>query len=168
MMPRLMFHVFKGMESTGGADEDVVRLIVLAVEQQLRNLVTALLMDRNGYRLRLGAPYAVGTPAPDPWLLNSHRRKHGSKRFASTESLNPEHPVPVPIARPTQKEAEHAAMMETACGARSDHERECQIPRDPVSLFDLMSTMEKVYRQKFGVYYRSGITSIKPCLFSLV
>ena len=132
------------MEGPGNADEEVVRLIVMAVEQKLRNLVTALLMDRNGYRIKLGAPFAIGNPAPDPWLLNI-RRKETSRKVGTTESLNPEHPVPVPAARPTQKDAEHAAMMDTACGARQDREMKGQISREPVSLFDLMNTMQKVF-----------------------
>ena len=133
------------MEGPGNADEDVVQLIVTAVEQALRNLVTALLMDRNGYRLKLGAPFAVGNPAPDPWVLNI-RKKEPNKKLGTTDSLNPEHPVPVPIARPTQKEAEHAAMMETACGVRDDRDRERQVPREPITLFDLLNTMQKVYQ----------------------
>ena len=132
------------MEGPGNADEEVVRLIVLAVEQKLRNLITALLTDRNGYRIRSGAPFAVGNSAPDPWLLNMGRREN-LKKQATTESLNLEHPVPVPAARPTQKEAEHAAMLDTACGAKEDRQREGRIPREPISLFDLMSTMEKVF-----------------------
>ena len=133
----------EGMEGPGNADEDVVRLIVMAVEQALRNLVTALLMDRNGYRTKLGGPFAIGSPARDPWILNT-RKKDTNRKPSTTESLNPEHPVPVPIAKPTQKEAEHAAMMETACGAKSDKNNGPLFPRDPISLFDLMNTMEKV------------------------
>ena len=142
------------MEGPGNADEEVVRIIVMAVEQELRNIVTALLMDRNGYRQKLGAPFAVGNPAPDPWILNI-RKKETNKKLGTTESLNPEHPVPVPISRPTQKEAEHAAMMETACGARKDRNRETQVPREPITLFDLLSTMQKV-RRYFTNIFSSG------------
>ena len=100
-------------------------------------------MDRNGYRTKLGGPFAIGSPARDPWILNT-RKKDTNRKPSTTESLNPEHPVPVPIAKPTQKEAEHAAMMETACGAKSDKNNGPLFPRDPISLFDLMNTMEKV------------------------
>ena len=131
------------MDGPGNVEEDVVRIIVMAVEQELRNIVTALLMDRNGYRLKLGVPVAVGSPAPDPWILNI-RKKETNKKLGTTESLNPEHPVPVPVSRPTQKDAEHTAMMETACGAREDKDRETQLPREPITLFDLFSTMQKV------------------------
>ena len=68
------------MDGPGNVEEDVVRIIVMAVEQELRNIVTALLMDRNGYRLKLGVPYAVGGPAPDPWILNI-RKKETSKKL---------------------------------------------------------------------------------------
>ena len=132
------------MEGPGNAEEDVVRIIEIAVEQALRNLVTALLMDRNGYRLKSGAPFAIGTPAPDPWIWNS-RKKESNKKVGTTESLNPEHPVPVPKSRPTQKDAEHAAMIETACSAREDRNIESHFPREPISLFDLFNTMQKVY-----------------------
>ena len=66
------------------------------------------------------------------------------KKIGTTESLNPEHPVPVPKSRPTQKDAEHAAMMETACSARDDTERESYLPREPITLFDLFNTMQNV------------------------
>ena len=132
------------MEGPGNAEEDVVRIIEIAVEQALRNLVTALLMDRNGYRLKSGAPFAIGTPAPDPWIWNS-RKKESNKKVGTTKSLNPEHPVPVPKSRPTQKDAEHAAMIETACSAREDRNIESHFPREPISLFDLFNTMQKVY-----------------------
>jgi len=132
----------EGMEGPGTAEEEVVRIIEIAVEQALRNLVTALLMDRNGYRLKSGAPFAVGNPAPDPWIWNT-RKNETKKKIGTTESLNPEHPVPVPKSRPTQKDAEHAAMMETACSARDDTERESYLPREPITLFDLFNTMQK-------------------------
>ena len=135
-----------GMDGPNNVDEDAVQLIVMAVEQQLRNLVTALLMDRNGYHIRKGAPFAVGNPAPNPWILNA-RRRETNRKPGTTESLNPEHPVPVPAARPTQKEAEHAAMIDAACGAERCNKG--QIPKEPVSLFDLMNTMEKVYKPIF-------------------
>ena len=131
------------MEGPGTAEEEVVRIIEIAVEQALRNLVTALLMDRNGYRLKSGAPFAVGNPAPDPWIWNN-RKNETKKKIGTMESLNPEHPVPVPKSRPTQKDAEHAAMMETACSARDDTERESYLPREPITLFDLFNTMQKV------------------------
>ena len=131
------------MEGPGTAEEEVVRIIEIAVEQALRNLVTALLMDRNGYRLKSGAPFAVGNPAPDPWIWNT-RKNETKKKIGTMESLNPEHPVPVPKSRPTQKDAEHAAMMETACSARDDTERESYLPREPITLFDLFNTMQKV------------------------
>lgn len=41
-------------EGLEGADEDAVRVVVLAVEQQLRRLVQGLLMQRNGYHMRDG------------------------------------------------------------------------------------------------------------------
>ena len=50
-------------------------LVLLAVEQQLRKLVTALLVQRNGFKVREGSfPHAVGSRVPNPWLRNAQRR----------------------------------------------------------------------------------------------
>jgi hypothetical protein len=49
--------------------------MVTAVQQFLRNLITTLLMDRGGYRLRDNrVPVAIGVDCPNPWLLNTQQR----------------------------------------------------------------------------------------------
>ena len=49
--------------------------MVVAVEQFLRNLITEVLMDRSGYRLRDNrVPINIGVDCPNPWLLNSQLR----------------------------------------------------------------------------------------------
>jgi hypothetical protein len=58
-----------------GVDDEAVSLMVGAVEQFLRNLISSVLMDRSGYRLRDNkVPFAVGNDCPNPWLLNTQRR----------------------------------------------------------------------------------------------
>ena len=84
-----MFASYTSLTGLESVDDEAVKIIVLAVEQQLRTLVKGLLMQRNGYKLRDGKfPHAVGSKIPNPWVLNTQRRLNiGSKRMADVAEL---------------------------------------------------------------------------------
>lgn len=137
----------EGLEG-GHPDPEVVNLICLAAEQQIRTIIMALLMDKRGFRLRdKSFPYAVGVPAPDPWLTNSKRRRQADggleKTSDSVELVNVPmngamaDPPLVPIGRPTYRDAEHDSMVEVACSVKDSGVRE------PLNLYDLMTTLQK-------------------------
>lgn len=53
-------------------EDDVVRLMMLAIEVQLKNVISAVLQKRNAYKLREGKfCHSVGTQVPQPFLRNS-------------------------------------------------------------------------------------------------
>ena len=89
-----VFHNPAGLETI---DDEAVKIIVIAVEQQLRSLVKGLLMQRNGYKLRDGIfPHAVGSKIPNPWTLNTQRRLNmGGARMADVaETLDVDGKMP--------------------------------------------------------------------------
>jgi transcriptional adapter 1 len=147
----------EGLETV---EDEAVKLVLLAVEQQLRKLVTALLMQRNGYKVREGNfPYAVGTPVPNPWLRNVQRRLRqeggatGPREVAETLPDAPDKllladvdPL-VPVGRPTVVDEDQAAALEDVCaatsGAAGSTSNRKRKEKMPISLFDLMRLLKQ-------------------------
>ena len=137
----------EGLEG-GQADPEVVSLICQAAEQQVRSIITALLMDRKGFKLMDSKfVHAVGVPASNPWIRSAKRRRHADggieKSADCVETVTVPHngaiadtPL-VPVGRPTFSEAEHDALVEVACGVDDSTSSE------PLNLFDLLHTLQK-------------------------
>jgi len=146
----------EGLEG-GHADPEVISLICLAAEQQVRSIITALFMDKKGFKLMDSKlPHKIGLPAPDPWLRGSKRRRHadgGVERSSDhvemvSVPLSNAHgsvlsdPPLAPVGKPTYDEAVHEALVEVACSVdQSDHD--LQGHSEPLTLFDLMTTLQK-------------------------
>jgi len=153
----------EGLEGAGHTDPEVTNLILMAAERQLRTIITALLMDRKGFKLMDSKfPCQVGVSAPDPWLKNSKRRRFAdggvdrssdwiemvretpaaAAAAASANGGGPKEPPLVPVGKPTYSEAVHEALVEVA--ASSDSTRPYQEDHwEPITLFDLMHTLQK-------------------------
>ena len=137
----------EGLEG-GHTDPEVINLICLAAEHQVRSIIMALLMDKRGFRLKdKRTVHAIGIPAPDPWLSNTRKRRYpdGSLERISDpiEMVNVPlnggiaEPPLVPSGKPSYLEAQHESMVDVACSAKSSGIVE------PLSLYDLMTTMQK-------------------------
>ena len=147
-------------------EDEAVTLVLLAVEQQLRKLVTALLVQRNGYKVREGNfPHAVGSRVPNPWLRNVQRRLlrqevsySGPREVAEVLPDPPEKlliadidPL-VPVGRQTVTDEDQIAALEDVCAARAGEMDERRRKRKghaavadkmPLSLFDLMALLKR-------------------------
>ena len=147
-------------------EDEAVTLVLLAVEQQLRKLVTALLVQRNGYKVREGSfLHAVGSRVPNPWLRNAQRRLlrqevsyAGPREVAEVLPDPPEKllmadidPL-VPVGRQTVTDEDQIAALEDVCAARAGEAEErrrkrkgpaAAAERMPLSLFDLMALLKR-------------------------
>ena len=147
-------------------EDEAVTLVLLAVEQQLRKLVTALLVQRNGYKVREGSfLHAVGSRVPNPWLRNAQRRLlrqevsyAGPREVAEVLPDPPEKllmadidPL-VPVGRQTVTDEDQIAALEDVCAARAGEVEErrrkrkgpaAAAERMPLSLFDLMALLKR-------------------------
>jgi len=142
----------EGLEG-GHTDPEVISLLCLAAEQQVKAIITALLMDKKGFKLMNGKlPHKIGLPASNPWLQGSKRRRHAdggierSSDYMDSVTLplnsNISDPPLVPTGKPTYDEAVHDALVEVACGV-PDVQGRPDLAEQPLTLFDLMLTLQK-------------------------
>lgn len=133
-------------------DPAATDLVVAAVDQFLRRIITSILMDRSGYKLYANkVPYAIGTPSTNPYLINKQRSICSVSSEAPirstpeileslnfTSMTNNVDPL-VPVGRFHEKESEHAAMWELACAHKDSKSSEPKV----ITLYDLLSTLKK-------------------------
>ena len=134
-------------------DPAATELVVAAVDQLLRRIITSILMDKSGYvSYAKKMPYAIGN-APNPYLINKQRSC--SNGISSTEdpiretpeifeslnftSLTSNVDPLVPTGKTHERESEHTAMWDLACAHRQAKDGQSKI----VTLFDLLSTLKK-------------------------
>lgn len=104
-------------------DPSAVDLIVLAVDQLLRNIITSLLMDRSSFKLRPNkTPYAVGSADPNPYLITKQRSEDNDDQ--------PE----------AQNGKQQMAIWELACANREASNTDVN---QIVTLYDLLGTLKK-------------------------
>jgi len=124
-------------EGLEGVEDKAVELTMVAVEQQLRTIVTALLCSRNPYREREGVIHSVGTPVPNPWLRNTQASLRRAASSAATQATLLNEAGIAPIDPPIADKAEADAVYAAACaGAIGDKNRR------HLSLFDLLATLQ--------------------------
>ncbi|XP_041972833.1 transcriptional adapter 1-like [Aricia agestis] len=102
-----------------GADDDAADLIVVAVQKFLKNIISTVIAQRKGYKLRNNRfMYDIGADVPNMWLRNSNKlydpQSEGRVGLDdSGEALGPRCP-------PTLDEVEHSAAFEIACSANKE------------------------------------------------
>ncbi|KAJ9598826.1 hypothetical protein L9F63_026640, partial [Diploptera punctata] len=75
----------QGME---GAEESAAEIIIIAVQQFLKNILMTVLSRRKGYKLRENRfMYNLGTAVPNPWLRNTANIADDSMNNRGTEEL---------------------------------------------------------------------------------
>lgn len=123
-------------EGLEGVEEKAVAMTLAAAEQQLRKIISCLVMSRNSWRERGGLKHSVGVGAPDPWLLNTQTKRKllGGEVGATQASLHNPHCV-APIDREEADRAEAEGMYSSALAAPSRHS-------NPLDLFDLLAALK--------------------------
>lgn len=115
--------------------EDAVSTMVYAIEQHLKDVLTAVITRRKAYRLRDGHfPYAFGNDVtPQPYLKNSLAAYHSVTQCPPPSASLPAGPPPQVLP----DEAEQQAVHLLACSADS-----LPAPLPPVSMFDLLEALQ--------------------------
>lgn len=102
-----------------GADDDAADIIVVAVQNFLKNIISTVVSQRKGYKLRNKRfLYDIGSDVPNMWLRNSNKlydpQNYGRVHLDdSMDALGPRCP-------PTIDEVEHSTAFEIACSARNE------------------------------------------------
>jgi len=123
-------------EGLEGVEDEAVELTMVAVEQQLRTIVTALLCSRNPWRARSGVRHGVGTPVPNPWLRNTQSRFRRAASVTATEATLLNEAGLAPSDPPVADRDTAEAVFQAACGGHIEKNKR------PLSLFDLMATLQ--------------------------
>jgi len=122
-------------EGLEGVEEEAVGLTLAAAEQQLRKIISCLVLSRNSCRSREGLVHSVGVGAPDPWLLNTQtKRRLGGGGGAIQPSLHNSACV-APSDREEAARAEAEGMYSSALATQSRHQH-------PLDLFDLLAALQ--------------------------
>ncbi|CAK1551657.1 unnamed protein product [Leptosia nina] len=99
-----------------GADDEAADLMVVAVQNFLKNVISAVISQRKGYKLRnKHFMYDIGADMPNMWLRSVNKlydpQSEGRVNVdEGTDGLGPRCP-------PTIDEVEHSAAYEIACSA---------------------------------------------------
>lgn len=126
-------------EGLEGVEDDAVSLTLAAVEQQLRRLISSLVMSRNSWREYNGVRHSSGAGAPDPWLLNTQtkRKKLRCKDGAAALQTTIENTVCLaPVDRQQVDDAEAEGLYNVALASKRRHSH-------ALDLFDLMSVLKR-------------------------
>lgn len=97
-----------------GADDEAADIIVVAVQNFLKNIISAVLAQRKGYKIRNQRfMYDIGGDMPNMWLRNTNKLYDPQSEGRidlddSVDGLGPRCP-------PTIDEVEQSAVFEIAC-----------------------------------------------------
>ncbi|KAF5301508.1 hypothetical protein FQR65_LT08811 [Abscondita terminalis] len=112
---RIAIHAWEnGLE---GAEDGVTEIIVQACQAFVKNIITAMISRKQGYKVRDGKfQYGFGLPVPDPCIRNTHHINDYSQECkvevaAEDDSF-------VPANRPCLESAEQQAAFAYSCGQR--------------------------------------------------
>lgn len=112
-----------------GADDDAADIVVVAVQNFLKNVISAVLAQRKGYKTHgKYFMYDIGGDMPNMWLRNSAKlydpQSWGRVNVDDgVDSLGPRCP-------PTIDEMEHSAVFEIACSAPNPEPNEDRLTID--------------------------------------
>ncbi|CAH0717324.1 unnamed protein product, partial [Brenthis ino] len=118
-----------------GADDEAADIIVVAVQNFLKNIISAVLAQRKGYKTRNQRfMYDIGGDMPNMWLRNTNKlydpQSEGRINLDdSVDGLGPRCP-------PTIDEVEQSAVFEIACSAPSTQQTD-----DRLTIDELYSTL---------------------------
>ncbi|CAH0397315.1 unnamed protein product [Chilo suppressalis] len=97
-----------------GADDDAADIIVVAVQNFLKNIITAIVTQRKGYKTRSNHfVYDVGGDMPNMWLRNTSKLYDPQEEGRVNVDDGPD--ALAPRCPPTIDEVEQSAAFEIAC-----------------------------------------------------
>ena len=134
----------EGLESV---EDQAVQMMVSAIEQQLKKLITALVLKRSGFKVKDGKfSHSTGSKRPNPWLVNSQNRSRECNVQEVAERLDTgkvggdSDPL-VPVGKPAAvADVEQQTAFEIACSAP---ERETEYNRRPIDLYELLELLQE-------------------------
>lgn len=96
-----------------GVDDDAADMMVVATQTFLKNILSAVIAQRKGYKKKRDFMYDLGTDVPNMWLRNTamiNDLLEGGRVEVGegSEDLTPRCP-------PTIDEVEHSVALEMAC-----------------------------------------------------
>ncbi|XP_046978519.1 transcriptional adapter 1-like [Vanessa cardui] len=118
-----------------GADDEAADLIVVAVQNFLKNIISTVVSQRKGYKLRNERfMYDIGADMPNIWLRNSNKlydpQNDGRINLDdSVDALGPRCP-------PTIDEVEHSTAFEIACSVQNPEPND-----DKLSIYEFYNTL---------------------------
>ncbi|XP_064649640.1 transcriptional adapter 1-like [Lineus longissimus] len=119
-------------------EDDAVRMMLAATEQLFKNIISAILLRRNGYKLRENRfKYAIGTQAPSSYLRNTNDILDFSTDSHATD-ISSQGAV-IPSIKPGRDIGEMDGATQVACGSSEEP------PRRPVNMYDVAEALQ-VYR----------------------
>ncbi|XP_045207907.1 transcriptional adapter 1-like [Mercenaria mercenaria] len=115
-------------------DDAVVKFIMQALEIHLKNIITQVLIRRNGYKVREGRfRYALGTNVPNPYIRHSLMLQDRTLESEATMITDGQH---VPNKRLPQDCNEGYLAQQLSANTLEPTERE------PVTLYNLLETLQ--------------------------
>lgn len=116
-------------------EERAVKLIAIAVQQQMKAILTTICARRSAYKIREGRfIHSIGCTPTNPYLKNAYKISNYTKDSNATSiSSIGEH---VPSLKPTSDWAESEAALELACSSVNT----CTLP--PIGPVDLVETLQ--------------------------
>ncbi|XP_047545660.1 transcriptional adapter 1-like isoform X1 [Vanessa atalanta] len=118
-----------------GADDEAADLIVVAVQNFLKNIISTVVSQRKGYKLRNERfMYDIGADMPNIWLRNSNKlydpQNDGRINLDdSVDALGPRCP-------PTIDEVEHSTAFEIACSVQNPEPND-----EKLSVYEFYNTL---------------------------
>ncbi|KPJ20406.1 Transcriptional adapter 1 [Papilio machaon] len=112
-----------------GADDEAADLIVVAVQHFLKNIISAVISQRKGYKTRnKHFKYDIGGDMPNMWLRNSN--KLYDPQSEGRVGLDDSNDVLGPRCPPTIDEVEQSAVLEIACSSANSQPNEDRLTLD--------------------------------------
>ncbi|PVD21712.1 hypothetical protein C0Q70_17512 [Pomacea canaliculata] len=116
--------------------ENVAKLIVHALEIQLKRVLSAVMESRSGYKLREKRfQFAMGCETPNPYLRQASQVSDSSLNSEATTITSSGYHTP--SLKPSVDAAEQIAIHELATVSRTTQQQ-----RGPISLFDLLKALQ--------------------------
>ncbi|KAL1131543.1 hypothetical protein AAG570_011160 [Ranatra chinensis] len=132
-LARLMYAAWElGLDGSSSTAAD---LLVVATRKFLKNIITAVIGRRKGYRIENNFVHGVGEPVSNPWLRNVASRP--AKKFHSLKCDPTENGILTPAERPSHEYLEEDIAFKLASS-------DCDTIPLPITLYDLIATL-KVY-----------------------
>ncbi|XP_065226904.1 transcriptional adapter 1-like [Planococcus citri] len=133
---RMMLHAWE--HDLNDVEENACRLIIEATYTFARNVLTAIISRRSGFKTKdREFVYGHGSPIANPWLRNAMKYE-SNDRCEATEIVNHDECVHVPKIKPMLSEMEEKIAFELALSSENTQ----AIRRSPVNIDDVINALK--------------------------